>query len=173
VNIQICSLAELCNKLKTEEYLDTSIVSIRDTTREFVNAYNFLDNKTLQYRELFHTYFDDAWCNIHIKYGYKILKSYQLFNILKWAENKSNFCIQCTSGISRSPAIAYLIACKEMSPQKAMSLLNPEIHKPNPLIVKLGAKILDNYEIEKVWKKNFQINDININNPCDDLRELN
>ena len=45
-------------------------------------------------------------------------------------------------GISRSSAIAYLIACTRMPEKKALEMLDYSNHYPNRHIVYLGASIL-------------------------------
>lgn len=55
----------------------------------------------------------------------------------------SNFeIVSCRAGISRSSAIAYLLACKRTSPEEAIQLLLPSKHFPNELILKYGMEIL-------------------------------
>ncbi|MCE9555521.1 MAG: hypothetical protein K8T91_19410 [Planctomycetes bacterium] len=45
--------------------------------------------------------------------------------------------------------MAYLIACKLQGINEALKLMNPQRHIPNPLVVRLGAGIL---EMPDVWE---------------------
>ena len=69
-------------------------------------------------------------------------------SILDYAQGKNKILVHCHAGISRSSAVAYVIACSRMSPEKAIEILNPSIHMPNMRIVRLGAELLGNVSIE-------------------------
>lgn len=51
--------------------------------------------------------------------------------------------VTCRAGQSRSAAIAYLIGCREHGFDQALELIDPTRHIPNPLVVRLGADVLD------------------------------
>jgi predicted protein tyrosine phosphatase len=73
---------------------------------------------------------------------------------IAWAADKRDILVSCHGGISRSSAMAYLIACaREKSPRTAIELLDPSIHLPNELIVKYGAVILGDPEILEEYYK--------------------
>lgn len=74
---------------------------------------------------------------------------------LDFAKGKEKLLVCCQAGISRSSAIAYLIAAAEVGPKEAFSVLNPEVHQPNSLIVRHGAFILgepDMMDMMDHWK---------------------
>lgn len=93
--------------------------------------------------------FDDVWLPEHERLGYVLPKKEIIEEALMWAKNKGPFIVHCKAGISRSSAVAYLIACLFAPPEKAIKVLNQFIHSPNELIVKFGAEILENEEIVK------------------------
>ncbi len=51
--------------------------------------------------------------------------------------------VACKMGLSRSAAIAYLIKCQQSTPDEAIKLLDPKVHFPNELILKLGMEIIN------------------------------
>lgn len=87
--------------------------------------------------------------------GFTIPTEEHVRSILDFSRDKKEILIHCTAGISRSSASAYLIACTRMPPIEAIKCLNTVYHWPNALVVKIGAKILNNpqilHECEK-WK---------------------
>ena len=83
----------------------------------------------------------------------KVVTRAKITRILKWAKGKNNIVVHCTAGISRSSAIAYLIACSRMPASEAIKILNPNIHSPNTLVVFHGIKILKDMTIYEHYKK--------------------
>ena len=76
---------------------------------------------------------------------------------LEFSEHKTNarLLVCCRAGRGRSVALAYLIGCREYGIDKAVKLLDPTRHRPNGLVVELGAQLLDEPEI--FWQfKNWQ-----------------
>jgi len=74
---------------------------------------------------------------------------------LEFAEGKDRLLISCQAGISRSAAIAYLIAAREVGITEAFNVLNPDVHIPNSLIVRHGALLLNEPDIIEMmnhWK---------------------
>jgi len=67
--------------------------------------------------------------------------------VLSWAKGKDPILVRCQGGVSRSSAMAYLIACSRTFPCCASNVLNPMLHWPNQLVVSLGAKCLGNVEV--------------------------
>lgn len=67
---------------------------------------------------------------------------------IAWTEGRDKLLIACHAGISRSAAFAFLIACTDRPPEQALSILDPVMHRPNDLVVLLGAKALKN---RRVW----------------------
>jgi len=75
---------------------------------------------------------------------------------LDFAKGKDKILVSCQAGVSRSSAIAYLIAAQDVGPIEAFSILNPHIHAPNGLVIKYGSSILKNYDIVDLmnqWKE--------------------
>lgn len=73
---------------------------------------------------------------------------------LEFAKGKNRILVSCQAGISRSSAIAYLIAVQNVGVVQAFKFLN-STHVPNNLIIKYGAKIFNKPQIidlMDVWK---------------------
>jgi predicted protein tyrosine phosphatase len=62
---------------------------------------------------------------------------------LEWAKGRDKLISCCHAGVSRSSAMAYLLACREWGPKVALSVLRPHRHWPNRLIVHLGSQVLN------------------------------
>lgn len=73
---------------------------------------------------------------------------------LDFGNGKENLLVTCHGGVSRSSAIAYLIAASRVGGQRALDILDPNIHEPNSLIIKYGEQILGLPVMELVdnWK---------------------
>jgi len=96
-----------------------------------------------------------------VKHGLHYPERGHIEAALDYAEDKKNLLVHCSAGVSRSSAIAYLIACSRVGPIEALRLLNSSLHWPNNRVVRLGAEILGNPEIEqtiKKWKDDYQLN---------------
>jgi predicted protein tyrosine phosphatase len=78
--------------------------------------------------------------------GYQLPEKHHVEEMLKWAEDKDDIVCSCHAGVSRSSAAAYLIQCKK-DPQKALEVLDRDRHFPNPILIKLGAEVLNRHEI--------------------------
>jgi predicted protein tyrosine phosphatase len=50
--------------------------------------------------------------------------------------------VSCHAGVSRSSALAYVVRCRDWSPGEAIRVLTPGWHRPNELVVRLGAELL-------------------------------
>jgi predicted protein tyrosine phosphatase len=107
--------------------------------------------------------FDDVWDEKHERlYGYVMPKKADIEEGLDFAKDKDPLLIHCWHGVSRSTAMAYVIACSRMPATEAINIFESH-HCPNPLVVELGAEILDNKEmldIFKEYEKRERINDI-------------
>lgn len=65
--------------------------------------------------------------------------------VTEWATHKDQILVCCYSGISRAPAMAYVIACKKFVLQEScLQILDPNKHIPNMLVVQLGSDVLKN-----------------------------
>ena len=117
---------------------DWNIVSIRDSDHATILYQDFDDCKN-NYREIIVETFDDIVGESDVLHR---ADAEQVRRILEWSEGKNKIAVHCHMGISRSSAIAYLIACTRMPVKKALEILDPSIHEPNRHIVYLGASIL-------------------------------
>jgi len=101
-----------------------------------------------------HLQFDD------INTEFKTLRTPKIEDVqkaLQWAkEGKEDVLVSCHAGVSRSAAIAYVLAASEYLPEDAIGVLNPERHQPNRLIVEIGSKLLED---KKVWTEFVQWQD--------------
>jgi predicted protein tyrosine phosphatase len=85
---------------------------------------------------------------------------FEIRRILDWAKDKEVDIVACHAGISRSSAVAILIECQKIFAGRPVTvkeaieglMLNKDQHHPNPLILELGAKILNRPEIPDVVK---------------------
>lgn len=75
--------------------------------------------------------------------GYVEPQEEHIREILEWAKDRpGDLHVTCRAGISRSSAVAYLIACTRMAPEEAVKVLDPARHMPNELILKIGSKLI-------------------------------
>ncbi len=133
----IYSLEEVRQKLRSGELAENWVVSITDLADDFVVSGRC--------RGILRVKFDDiqeAWR------GRKLATAKDIRRILEWCKEKDGIVVHCQAGVSRSAAVAYLIECLQTPPQKALGILDPKQHSPNMHIIRLGAKILRNPEIE-------------------------
>ncbi len=132
-------LSRLAGSHFVKDHPETPIIIIKETT----TSLNKVEKLTRAIDHLVLS-FDD----IEVPYGIYLPASIEdITEGLKWAENKEEIAIACAAGISRSSAMAYIIACSRMNPDEALKYLNKEIHSPNQWMVKLGSQILNNPEI--------------------------
>ncbi|NQT13566.1 MAG: dual specificity protein phosphatase family protein [Planctomycetes bacterium] len=73
----------------------------------------------------------------------RLVTSDQLARGLEFAKDSSRLLISCRAGQSRSAALAYLIACRDLGVDAAQKMIDPKRHVPNRLVVSLGAALLD------------------------------
>lgn len=74
---------------------------------------------------------------------------------LEFTKDKDRVLISCQAGISRSSAIAYLVAVQKVGVVQAFKILN-SMHIPNNLIIKYGATIFNKPQIIDLmdsWKE--------------------
>lgn len=69
---------------------------------------------------------------------------------LEFAKGKERLIVCCQAGISRSSAISYVLKTAEVGEFNALEVLDPKVHYPNPLIVKLGSEVLDRPDMPKL-----------------------
>lgn len=70
---------------------------------------------------------------------------------LDWSAGGGDLVVCCHAGVSRSAALAYIIRCRDWSPEKALDILTPGWHRPNALIVRLGAALLGQPGVLDAW----------------------
>lgn len=141
-DIKILGLREITCLLR-EKKTDFNIVSIRSTELP-QTTYDAFDECRGNYEDIIIECFDDI---ISPQVGYTVPTEEHVRRILKWAMSREQLAVHCTAGVSRSSAIAYLIACQRSSPKEALKILDPMKHSPNRLILYLGAEVLGNEEI--------------------------
>ena len=146
-NIAIYSL-EGISEIIRDKKTDFDIVSIRSSGCP--GAYTVFDTYHFNYKSIICEEFDDIESP---DFGFKVVTRLKVARILKWAKGKKNIAVHCTAGISRSSAVAYLIACSRMPASEAIKVLNPNIHSPNALVVFHGIKILKDMAVYEHYKK--------------------
>lgn len=101
--------------------------------------------------------FDDVWKAKHERSGFILPTKEDVQACLDFVTNQQpeNLLVHCDAGVSRSSAMAYVIACTMRPPQEALNLLNPMLHMPNERIVKYGSEILENDDVWLAFKKDF------------------
>ena len=62
---------------------------------------------------------------------------------LDFARGKERLLVSCRAGQARSAALAYVIGCREHGAAEAIRFLDPTRHRPNRLVVELGAGLVD------------------------------
>ncbi len=70
---------------------------------------------------------------------------------LEWSADYQRLIVSCHAGISRSAALAYVIACRDHPPRVALGVLTRRWHVPNERIVRLGADVLADEEIYRAF----------------------
>ena len=144
------SISEVIRKRKT----DWDIVSIRSSG--CAGAYGVFDIYHKNFNSIICEEFDDIESPDD---ELKVVTRAKITRILKWAKGKDNIVVHCTAGISRSSAVAYLIACSRMHPSKAIKILDPTLHSPNTLVIFHGIKILKDMAVFEHYKKWLRVAD--------------
>ena len=106
----------------------------------------------------FHDY-DDR--KMPFGYDEKIIlpEEHDVRKILEWANGKTEILVHCFAGISRSSAMAYLIACTRVPAFEALVILDGKLHWPNKRIVRIGSEVLGRPEIlseYESWQNRIQ-----------------
>ncbi|GIW79256.1 MAG: hypothetical protein KatS3mg105_1063 [Gemmatales bacterium] len=100
-------------------------------------------------REYLHLQFDDIECDLP---PFVSPSKPAIGKALAWSKGRERLAVACHAGISRSSAVAYVIACSQMPPEQAIKILRPGCHMPNELIVSLGSAILENTQVETAFR---------------------
>ena len=66
----------------------------------------------------------------------------QVQHALKWSDGRRRLLVCCHMGISRSSALAVVIAAIRYGVDEAMKLLSPHEHSPNREIIRLGSYLI-------------------------------
>jgi predicted protein tyrosine phosphatase len=122
-------------------------------------GYPFPDGIRERVGSVMHLAFDDACFRTGL---HRLADRTTVQQALAWAERRDKLLIACHAGISRSAALAFLIACTDRPPEQALNLLDPEKHRPNDLVVMLGSNILGNRQIWDTflgWCRRHEIGD--------------
>lgn len=99
---------------------------------------------------------DDIWDDSQEVSGeFEMPLESEVARVLAWAAERRPLLVHCRAGVSRSSALAYLVACTQVSPEEAIRLLEYQVHYPNQYIVALGSKILNNPDIAGVANREF------------------
>ena len=122
-------------------------------------SYPFPEEISEWSRDILHLAFDDASfpSGLHQLADLTIVQKG-----IAWAEGRDKLLIACHAGISRSAAFAFLIACTDRPPEQALRILDPMLHRPNDLVVFLGAKALRNrmiWDMFLEWCREHKIED--------------
>jgi hypothetical protein len=105
-------------------------------------------------RRLLHLQFDDFTSPLP---GVRLPTADDVRRALDWSAGCERLVMSCHAGVSRSAALAYLVRCRAVPPPVALGILAKGWHRPNELIVRLGASILEDpgvYEAYLVVQRN-------------------
>jgi len=147
MNIEIKSVRRAAHEL--ERNRGYHVVSLREASLR--GKQHPVDRFLRKCRSSIVMYFDDVWLPEHESMGWVLPTREQIAAILDWAKGKDGFLVHCKAGISRSSAVAYAIGCQMASASEAFKLLDTSNHRPNELIVRLAADILEDPEVYRVW----------------------
>jgi predicted protein tyrosine phosphatase len=75
--------------------------------------------------------------------GYVMPAESHIREALAFATDKDDLVVTCTAGMGRSAALAYVVACSRMEPSEAVTILDPERHVPNEVVIGLGGRAVD------------------------------
>ena len=102
-------------------------------------------------RRLLHLQFDDF---ASPRPGVLLPTASDVRRALNWAAASEHLVVSCHAGVSRSAALAYLVRCRACPPPEAVKILVRGWHRPNELIVRLGASVLGDpavYVAYRTW----------------------
>ena len=156
-DIKILSLSKLI--VDYSKFMGWDVVSIRDIGKSRseeveqikVGGYRFLDAISPHaFRDMLVLSFDDVW--LQNQEGV-LPSSIQVAGTMAWSEGKDRIVVHCGAGISRSSAMAYVIACSRIGVDEAIKKLDFRIHAPNPCIVWMGATLLNDERVYTECKR--------------------
>jgi predicted protein tyrosine phosphatase len=152
MNIMICSANDAAHQLRVQPH-HWYVVSLRCRTEDRPEFKKVARLSHLA-RAMLVRRFDDIWVP---EKGRVMPSREDIKIIIDWVrtEYPRDLMVHCYAGVSRSSAVAYVLACIEKDPAEAINMLNPMIHSPNERIVELGADILNKPEIVEAYEKAF------------------
>lgn len=101
-------------------------------------------------KEVIHLQFDDV---VFESKKFKMPDVDDVLDAVEWTKERDDVLFTCHTGVSRSPAMAYVCACVDFYPEAAIQLLKPGVHQPNAKIVQLGVEALKDKKILEVFKE--------------------
>ena len=155
-DITIWSLGDIARAI-TEKRTGFNIVSIRSSDAP-TGTYDDFEKHRHNYRDIIIECFDDLRFP---EEGFITPSHEHIRRILKWAKGKERIAVHCTAGISRSSAVAYLIACQRVSPKKAVKILDPAKHCPNKIVLEIGKEIFKDESICTEYAEWFEKSYVN------------
>jgi hypothetical protein len=94
--------------------------------------------------------FDDV---IDATSGKRLPTSDDILAALEFSEQSEKLMVCCRAGQSRSAAVAFVIGCHGLGSETAGRILNAKRHRPNSLIVELGARLIDDPFVLQAFAK--------------------
>lgn len=74
---------------------------------------------------------------------------------LQFSMDHEDLIVACAAGISRSSALAYVIARTRMPKEEALKILSPDLHWPNRHVLKIGEEIIGYPVLDEINKAGF------------------
>lgn len=148
--IQVCARYEVKDFLKDQETpKDWLVVSVREYADEDRELSDIDEWKDIP-GEVLPLYMDDIpWSNRRMEGAPQVQ---DVGRVIKTCAGRRRILVHCWAGVSRSSALAYIIACAaSRSAEAALSVLNAA-HEPNEIIVHYGARLLGSNRIWDVMK---------------------
>ena len=149
MNIIICSVTDIFRVLAKNK--DADVVSIfceRDKKR-LLNEQNIdFDVEMEGCKNVLRLSFDDV-------FGFEEDSPSvdDVRKAIEWSKGKKQLFVHCYAGMSRSSAMAYVIACSQMPVDHALQVVDLKVHCPNDLIVSIGSDILGNKKMIKKFER--------------------
>jgi len=145
--IQVCARYEVKDFLEEQETpKDWLVVSVREYAEKDRELPDIDEWKEMP-GEVLPLYMDDIpWSNRRIE-GAPLIQD--VGRVIKTCTRQRRILVHCFAGVSRSSALAYIIACAASGSAKAaLSVLNAADHEPNEIIVHYGARLLGS---DRIW----------------------
>ena len=82
----------------------------------------------------------------------------QVSSAIDFGLTSSKFIVSCRAGQSRSAAIAFAVAYEKLGIANALSILDPEWHRPNERIIKIADGVINRpgiVDAHAEWKSNI------------------